>query len=171
MLTPRRVDRWLAMILLHDLCEGAINAEGPFDRIGIGGETIRRYLWPIEDAPPKIGEESVRVLAVALADQVGNDRLPGRVNSDENVLIAEVGRICRPHLPLLLADKTPKLVEFKPVHLDEAHHLIMQLGAAFANADAEAHDCITMNAGQPFGCADRATFRQGGNDSDLFIAR
>jgi hypothetical protein len=44
---------------------------------------------------------NISILAVAFADQVGNDRPPGRINSDENVLIAEVGRICRLHLPLL----------------------------------------------------------------------
>jgi hypothetical protein len=63
-----------------------------------------------------------------------------------NVLSAEVGRICRRHLPLLFADVTPKLVQLESVHLDESHHLIMQCRATVTDADTKAHDRVTVNA-------------------------
>jgi hypothetical protein len=47
----------------------------------------------------------------------------------------------------------------------------MQSGATFADANAETHDRVAMNAGQPLCSADRTAFGKGGDNSDLFVAR
>jgi hypothetical protein len=57
-------------------------------------------------------------------------------------------------LLLFLTDVAPQLVQLQAIDLDKPHHLVMQRGAAFANADAKAHDRITVNAGQPLGSTD-----------------
>ena len=55
---------------------------------------------------------------------------------------------------LLLADVRPQLVEFESVNLDELHKTVVQLGASIADADAKAHDRVTMNASQALSSAD-----------------
>src|SRR5271169_4391310 len=124
----------------------------------------------IDDPSPEICQELVRVVAVTLADSVGDDRLQVRLDPDEDILVPEFCRIGRRNSLLLFADVAPKLVEFEPIHLDKLHESIVQLGTAVADTDAETHDRVAMNSGQPFGCANRATLGQGGDDGDLLIA-
>jgi hypothetical protein len=47
----------------------------------------------------------------------------------------------------------------------------MQRSAAVADAHAEPHDRVAVNARQPFSRSDRATFCESGDDGDLFVAR
>ena len=84
-----------------------------------------------------IGQKRIGVLGVSLADTVGDDRLQVRVDT-EDVLIPDISGIGRLHLPLLLRDVRPKLVEFEPVHLHKLHQLIVYGGATLADADAKA---------------------------------
>ena len=60
--------------------------------------TVRGDLAPV----PEICHEGPRIVAVAFADAIGNDRLRGRGESDENVLIAQVGAVRWGDSPTLL---------------------------------------------------------------------
>src|ERR1700730_1867543 len=113
-----------------------------------------KFPGAVDNALPEIHQKRVGVLAVALADQVGDDCFPGRIDPDENVLVAKVRRVSRLDPFLLLADVRPQLVEFESVNLDELHKTVVQLGAAIADADAKAHDRVTMNASQALSSAD-----------------
>lgn len=62
---------------LDDLAVSHGRPEGVADRRQVRQETIRRNLRLADDAPGKVLNEMVRIVAVALADAIGDDGLLG----------------------------------------------------------------------------------------------
>ena len=115
----RHVDRWFALILLDDL---SIEQSAPNAR-----STASRYEKPSEDISGRFTirrRRSARnsfAVAPSRLPTRRKDRLPVRVDPDEHVLVAEIGRVGRLDPILILSDVGPKLVQFQAIDLDELH--------------------------------------------------
>src|SRR5207244_2276125 len=92
-------------------------------------ETIGRNLWRTDHALAQILDEQVRILTVALASVIADDRLGGCRHSNERVLIALVADLVALNALLFFADVAPNFVQFQTAGANANHHPVMQLGA------------------------------------------
>ena len=102
----------LALVLLDELREADIRPERQLDAFDVGAEPVGRDLRLVEDARPQVGAEGVGGLTAPLADGVADDRLAGRVERHEHVLVAQLAaRVALGEALLFLADVGP---DFRP---------------------------------------------------------
>jgi len=105
-------------------------------------------------AGAQVVQEDARRTAVALAGLVGQDRFVDGIERDEGVAIAAFRRVEHADVALLAPDESPQFVELDLGNAQLTHRGVMELGAGGADAGAEAHDRIPMDAGQPLSRAD-----------------
>jgi hypothetical protein len=117
----------------------------------------------------KVLNKVVRGRCVALADAIGDDGAARGGQRDVGVLIALL-RFMRPRALLLLANEGPQLVQFQPAGAKADHATIVQLRAAAADPERQAHDCVAVNARKALDGADRHALTEGSDDFDLLLA-
>src|SRR6202035_3003105 len=70
------------------------------------------------------------------------------------------GRISATHVAPLLADVSPYLVNLQIPGIESTHSRIHETGATFSGNDEQSHDCVPIQASEPFGAADRTSLKQ-----------
>ena len=106
----------LGGIVLDDLGEVSAVTEALGNRRNVRAKAIARNLRAVDDPLPNIVDEYPRCAFVALASDVGDYRLAGRVQGNERILIALI-RLRPLRAALLLADIAPNLIKFEDRHL------------------------------------------------------
>ncbi len=155
---------------LDDLTVGNPVSEGIADRVGVGAKAIRADLGQTDHATAQVLHEAVRIVAIAFADVVGNDRLLRSGDADENVLVAFGRDLMGLHVLLLLADEGPHLVQLETVDPDANHDAVVKLEAAATDTQSQGGDGLAVDARDPRGGSDAHALSQGGNDLNLLFA-
>ena len=115
----------------------------------------------------------MRVAAVALASEVGDDGAGRGRQGDDSVLVAHGSgsQFVLVYAGLFFADEAPEFVQFQPVGPNADHHAVMQFGTAATDAKRQPGDRLAVGAGEARDGALADAFTQGGNDLDLLFAR
>src|SRR5258708_3599123 len=135
-------------VVLLDSAEMHVDTESCIDGTGIRCPSIGRNLWDAKHAVAQISDKKLSVVAVALADVVGDNRLGSTGEGEERIHVAQLGGIALAKMALLLADEAPCLIHLDTSDLEVAHCAVVQRGATHTDASAEPHDGVTVNAGQ-----------------------
>jgi len=61
---------------------------------------------------------------------------------------------------VLLADKALNLINLDPTAPQASHFLVVELGTSFPHSNAEAHDRVPVDTGDPFDASDAAALAQ-----------
>src|SRR5947209_19594457 len=107
---------------------------------------------------------------VPLADAPADDRLLSTGHGDENILVALGCDLVAKHVLLLLAHKTPCLIQLAPVSANADHDAVMQFHAAHTDAKRQVANGATVHAGKARGGADADAFAKRGNNFNLLFA-
>jgi hypothetical protein len=91
------------------------------------------------------------------------------VDDAERPHVAKLGIIVFAHMAVFLADESPYLVHFQTSAGQVAHFRIHEGRAALPDTDAETHDRIPVDAGNPLDTANRGTFGKCRDYRDLFV--
>ena len=161
------VDLFEKASLFDDLRKVDIGPKGQLDGIHIGRVAIGGNLRPVHHAAAQIGQQRDRVLSGAFAEPIAHNHLALRCQGQPQVAVALLGRAVRLAVVLLLLDERPRFVKLEKRHLQLAHGRVMQPVTCLADAEAEPHDRIAVNAGQPSNGPDRHAFGQQGEHLHL----
>ncbi|WP_244621233.1 hypothetical protein FJN17_34515 [Bradyrhizobium symbiodeficiens] len=110
-----------------------------------------------------------RAFGIPLADAPANDCLLRPGHAHENILIALGVDLMALDVLLLLADEAPQLVQLKAFGAHADHDPVVQFHAAHADAEGQAGDGATVDAGKTGSGADADAFAKGGNDFNLLF--
>src|SRR5436190_13999926 len=133
--------------LYYDAMRGVV-AERITDRYAIGMDTVPRNLGLADDAAAQVVQEVHRAFSVTLADAPANDCLLRSGHADENVLIALGVNFVAKDVLLFLRNEGPRLIQFQPFGADADHDPVVQFHAAEPNAQGQAANGATVDAGQ-----------------------
>ena len=112
----------------------------------------------------------MRAFGIPLADAPADDRLLRPGHADENVLIALGVDLMALGRSFASCRRMTTLVQFQPARSNADHHAVVQFHAAKADAEGQAANGATVDAGQARGGADADAFTKGGNDFNLLFA-
>jgi hypothetical protein len=119
-----------------------------------------------EHAPSQVECEAHGGFIVALADEVGKDRLLVGVHRDVTVLVATFDRIVLRDVGLLLLHERPRFIDLDEVGPQAHEQLVVQPRVPLAHVAAQAHDRVVVGLQNPCRGPDRLTFAKRSNRRD-----
>ena len=150
--------RWAVAAIVHlivavdfdDLGVVNILPESLVHRSNIVPKPICGDLHPIGHAVCYILHKGLRGGRIAVPYLECRNQLRIGVDSAERPDAANLHRIAHLHVALFLADKAPNLIHLQTLAGKVPHLRIHQRGATLTNLDAETHDGIAVDSGNPF---------------------
>jgi len=141
----------IVAVQLRQLSKISIGCKGFLNGLAVKDVGICRQLHAvIAKSVIQIQHECLRVGAGTFADKIGRNELGVGIERDENPLVAKVCRVVFSNLPSLLHQEAPNFVTLNVTAGQLAHLFVRHFVAALASQYQQAHDCVAIQAGEPF---------------------
>lgn len=127
---------------------------------GVVVKSVGSKLHAVCDALVQVPQESPRIGTHTLADAKRRNQFRFGINRNVNPLIAHFRRIAAAHVPALLADVAPDFINLQIFGLQVLHSRVHKTGAAVSGDDKQTHDCVAIQAYEPFRAANRTAFQK-----------
>lgn len=169
--TSCRIMLAVVTIQLYQLCKVCLSGKNLLNSTSVELKTIRRDLETMIGCHPvpKYSQELVRIVVIALSNDVGRNQFCIRINCDERPSVSEFFGLSLAYVALLLAAKTPQLIGLYALAVQILHSRIHQLYAAFTSKNQQPNDRVPVQLRDSFCAPNARAFNQKLNRQQSFI--